>query len=70
LEWFEVQAKDGLLGEIDYNKTGNGEIVCKDGFKATTYSPEELAGIARKLNLIFEIYEIDSSSLFLKIMVS
>ena len=69
LEWFEIQAKEGLLGEIDYNKTGDGEIVCKDGFKATTYSPQELANIAQRLNHTPDIYEIDSSSLFLKIIV-
>lgn len=32
LRWFELQAAEGLLGEIDYEKTGNGLIVCKDGF--------------------------------------
>src|SRR5947209_3540059 len=36
LEWFEIQAAHHLIGEIDYQTTGNGTIVCKDGFRATT----------------------------------
>lgn len=34
LEWFRIQSKHGLIGEIDYEATGHGVIVCKDGFKA------------------------------------
>jgi SAM-dependent methyltransferase len=67
LTWFEAQASEGLLGEIDYTRTGDGEIVCKDGFKATTYSPDYFTNLAQELNLNSEIYEIDSSSLFIKI---
>jgi len=37
LEWFELQADAGLLGEIDRERTGNGFIACKDGFTATTF---------------------------------
>jgi 2-polyprenyl-6-hydroxyphenyl methylase/3-demethylubiquinone-9 3-methyltransferase len=40
LEWFQLQSEAGLLGEIDYEKTKDGVIVCKDGFTATTVSPE------------------------------
>jgi 2-polyprenyl-6-hydroxyphenyl methylase/3-demethylubiquinone-9 3-methyltransferase len=36
LEWFEIQARHGLIGEIDHDKTGRGIIVGKDGFRATT----------------------------------
>ena len=36
LEWFEIQSAHQLIGEIDYQATGNGMIVCKDGFRATT----------------------------------
>jgi SAM-dependent methyltransferase len=67
LAWFEAQANEGLLGEIDYDKTGNGEIVCKDGFRATTYSPDYFRNLASDLNLNHDIYEIDSSSLFIRI---
>lgn len=65
LRWFEEQADKGLLGKIDYSKTKNGEIVCLDGFKATTHSPEELTKIANRLGYPFELIEVDASSLFL-----
>ncbi len=32
LEWFKEQADKGLLGELDMEKTGDGKIVCSDGF--------------------------------------
>src|SRR5208282_6658948 len=36
LQWFEIQSAHRLIGEIDHQATGNGVIVCKDGFRATT----------------------------------
>ena len=69
LEWFEAQAKEGLLGEIDYEKTGDGIIVCKDGFKATTVSADEFRTLIKRLNLKAEIIEVDESSLFCEISV-
>ena len=65
LKWFEEQADKGLLGEIDYGKTGDGVIICKDGFKATTHSPEQLEEIGNSLGLPYRIEEVDKSSLFL-----
>jgi SAM-dependent methyltransferase len=41
LEWFEAQAAEGLVGEIDYAATQPGEIVCKDGFRSGTLSVSE-----------------------------
>ncbi len=67
LQWFEAQANEGLLGEIDYDKTGDGEITCKDGFKASTYSPTKLTEIASQLGLNSITYTIDDSSVFLEI---
>jgi len=64
LEWFEEQSKHGLLGEIDYDKTGDGNIVCKDGFTATTFTHEQFENIAETLGVTCEITEIDDSSLF------
>lgn len=67
LEWFRLQADEGLLGEIDEDKTGNGVITCKDGFKATTFSPEEFQKLTATFNVITNIVEIDKSSLFCEI---
>src|SRR5690606_17505079 len=39
LAWFEQQSAHGLLGPIDYDRTGNGSIVCTDGFTASTCTP-------------------------------
>ncbi len=64
LEWFQLQSEAGLLGEINYEKTGNGVIVCKDGFTATTVGPSQFLTLATSLNVEARILEIDESSLF------
>ena len=69
LEWFELQADEGLLGEIDYDKTGDGVISCKDGFRAVAVSPSEFLDLAGSLGLKAELHEIDSSSLFCEIHI-
>ncbi len=69
LEWFELQARQGLLGKIDYEKTGDGVIVCDDGFKATTVTPEEFQSLISRLNLKADIIEVDQSSLFCEILI-
>ncbi|MFX1534898.1 MAG: class I SAM-dependent methyltransferase [Promethearchaeota archaeon] len=67
IEWFQLQAEAGLLGEIDYEKTCNGVIVCKDGFKATTVTPKQFLSITRELGLKTKIIEVDESSIFCEI---
>ena len=69
LEWFCAQAKKGLLGEIDYDKTGDGTIICKDGFKATTVSPQQFESLAEQAGKSAKIREVDGSSLFCEITV-
>jgi ubiquinone/menaquinone biosynthesis C-methylase UbiE len=64
LHWFELQAQAGLLGEIDYEKTGNGVIVCKDGFMATTVSKDKFLALTSGLKVDVKIEEVDESSLF------
>ncbi len=59
LEWFQKQSEEGLLGEIDLEKTGNGIIICKDGFKATTYSKEDFIDLMCQLQLKAEITEVE-----------
>jgi len=64
LDWFEKQSLLGLVGEIDYEKTGNGFIVCKDGFTATTATAQSFRELTADLDADFDIVEVDESSLF------
>lgn len=65
LKWFEEQASKGLLGELDDSKTKDGVIICKDGFKAMTHSPEDFQKIGEMSGYPYEVVEVDESSLFL-----
>ncbi len=67
LEWFRLQSQAGLLGQIDWDQTGEGVIVCTDGFRATTFTPEMLNSLAARLDLSYSLYEVDGSSLFCEI---
>jgi 2-polyprenyl-6-hydroxyphenyl methylase/3-demethylubiquinone-9 3-methyltransferase len=68
LEWFQLQADHGLLGEIDHAATGDGVIVCKDGFRATTIGPDEFATLTSSLGFHAKIEEVDESSVFCEIV--
>lgn len=69
LEWFQLQAREGLLGEIDIEATGDGVIVCKDGFRATTVRPDDFLTLTSKLGLEVKLTEVDQSSLFCEICI-
>jgi len=64
LEWFELQAAEGLLGEIDHERTGDGVIVCKDGFTATTPTVRDFEANIKGLDVTCRFEEVDHSSLF------
>ena len=64
LEWFEIQSAHHLIGEIDYHATGNGMIVCKDGFRATTANRLTFEKLAAGLRVTPQITEVDGSSVF------
>ena len=64
LEWFAIQSAHHLIGEIDYHATGNGMIVCKDGFRATTANRATFEKLAADLGVTPRIAEVDGSSLF------
>jgi SAM-dependent methyltransferase len=64
LAWFRLQAEAGLLGPIDEERTGNGVIVCTDGFRSGTVGEEEFRRIAAALGADCETTEVDASSLF------
>jgi len=68
LKWFEIQAGHGLIGEIDYHLTREGIIICKDGFKARTFNPDQLEQLLSGINKEFTIFEVDESSLFCEIV--
>ncbi len=70
LEWFRIQAEHGLIGPIDEEATGDGVIVCEDGFRATTVGGEEFAALAKECGLVPVITEVDGSSLFCELSVS
>ncbi|KAF5061283.1 class I SAM-dependent methyltransferase [Oscillibacter valericigenes] len=65
LKWFEEQASKGLLGEIDYGKSRNGVIICKDGFQSSTHSPEDFQEIGKRSGYPYQVREVDESSVFL-----
>lgn len=64
LKWFELQAKEGLVGDIDYGLTTNGCIVCKDNFTATTYTKDDFIILASHFDAEIQIVEHDNSILF------
>ena len=70
LEWFELQAREGLVGEIDPERTGNGVIACKDGFRAGTMEVGDFQALCARLRLRAEIVEVDGSSVFCAILKS
>ncbi|MBN2017437.1 MAG: class I SAM-dependent methyltransferase [Candidatus Cloacimonetes bacterium] len=67
LQWFRDQAAHGLLGKIDEEKTGNGIIVCKDGFTARTFNKHDLSTLTKSLNVSASFYGVDGSSLFCEV---
>jgi SAM-dependent methyltransferase len=69
LEWFNIQAKHGLIGAIDHASTGNGVIVCRDGFRAHTLTPQDFHLMASACGLECGITEVDSSSLMCEIVL-
>lgn len=65
LAWFQEQAEKGLLGEIDMENTGNGRIVCKDGFTATTFDRGEMERLGKASEYPYRVKEVKDSSIFL-----
>jgi 2-polyprenyl-6-hydroxyphenyl methylase/3-demethylubiquinone-9 3-methyltransferase len=69
LNWFRLQAHHGLLGAIDEAATGRGVIVCKDGFKATTVTPDHFRSLSQGLGEAVRVDIVDASSVFCDILV-
>lgn len=68
LSWFEAQAAEGLVGPIDYDATGDGVIVCRDGFRAGRMSPADWESLCERIGVTGHIDEIDGSSVFCEII--
>lgn len=68
LEWFELQAARGLVGEIDHGASGNGVIACRDGFRAGAMSPADFAALCAPFGLVPAVTEVDGSSLFCEVL--
>ncbi len=68
LDWFRAQAAAGLLGEIDEDATGDGVIVCRDGFRATTPGPEDLRGWAAECGREARLETVADSCLFCELI--
>lgn len=69
LTWFELQAEEGLVGAIDYSGTGDGVIVCRDGFRAATLRAADFVSLAADCGVEGTITEVDGSSVFCEIVV-
>ena len=69
LAWFRLQVSEGLIGEIDEAASGNGTIVCRDGFTATTVSPERFTELARGLGRSVSVSVLDHASVVCEIAV-
>ena len=69
LEWFRLQAEQGLIGEIDWDATGDGVIVGKDGFRATTIDAAGFEELTSNLAVQRRVVEVDGSSLFCELGV-
>lgn len=67
LDWFRIQAAHGLVGEIDEAASGDGVIVCKDGFTATTVGRRQFLDLARDLGAAATVQTVAGSSVFCEI---
>jgi SAM-dependent methyltransferase len=67
LKWFRLQAGRGLVGEIDEEATGEGVIVCRDGFRAGCMDPADLVRLAETAGGKPLVTEVDGSSLFCEV---
>ena len=69
LEWFRLQAEEGLIGPLDEEASRSGTIVCADGFTSESMTPEELRDLAAGIPGRADIREVDGSSLVCEIIL-
>ena len=68
LAWFEAQAAAGLVGAVDRAASGDGVIVCEDGFRAGRLRPGTFRSLCGRVGVEAEIVEVDGSSVFCEIV--
>lgn len=68
LGWFHAQADAGLLGPIDIERTGNGIIVCSDGFRSGTFTLDAFENLCRRSGVAGALTVVDGSSLFCEVI--
>ena len=68
LSWFEAQADLGLLGPIDRDASGDGLIVCRDGFRSGRMTPQDFEDLCDRLGVAGTVSEVDGSSVFCAIV--
>jgi SAM-dependent methyltransferase len=68
LEWFRLQAAQGLVGAIDEEATHPGTIVCRDGFSVGTMTPDLFRRACAELQVTPTLTEVDQSCLFCEIV--
>lgn len=69
LEWFRLQAQEGLIGDIDESKTGDGVIFCKDGLKLTFVGENQFLKLFTSDETNVSVVEVDNSSVFCRVEV-
>ena len=69
LDWFRIQSSHGLVGEIDETSTGDGIIVTKDGFTATTVTPAQFLNLTQGIGSSRSVGVVADSSVFCEILV-
>ncbi len=67
LDWFRLQAAEGLVGAIDEQATRPGTIVCRDGFSVGTMTTAAFRAACATMGVEPRLTEVDRSSLFCEI---
>lgn len=67
LAWFEAQAADGLVGEIDRIASRDGVIACMDGFRSGRLTPDDFRSLCSTIGVSARVCEVDESSVFCEI---
>ena len=67
LAWFEAQAKEGLVGQVDRIASKDGVIVCQDGFRAGRLTPDDFRALCSRIGIDGQVCEVEESSIFCEI---